>query len=209
MPHISYSQLMLPGLRLSKKYGEKLWKIGKDHLRDLEHKSCLPKEHFNELLKTLVSKLEEPGASPKNLVSVFRKCGLYPFNQNVVYEKLPSENVMGPQEALDQSLLQQFQCMRESPVGKDAQQNKKRTRLDVAPGKSISNLDFVFSESDSGSETESGPEPEPEESDIEENDDADDEQQVITLSDIRLCLGEMQLFSFSQVLHRRMHGERK
>ena len=91
---------------------------------------------------------------------------------------------MNPRKALDQSLLQQLQCMRESPVGEDAHQNKKRTRLNVAPGESISNLDFVSSESESGSKTESGPESEPEESDIEENDDADDELQVITFSDI-------------------------
>ena len=83
---------------------------------------------------------------------------------------------MSPRKALDQSFLQQLQRMGESPIGEDAQQDKKRTRLDVAPGKSISNLDFVSSESESGSETKSGPESEPEESNIEENDDADDEQ---------------------------------
>ena len=74
--------------------------------------------------------------------------------------------------------------MRKSLIGEDTQQNKKRNRLDVALGKSISNLDFFFSESESGFETERGPESEPEERVIEENDDADDEQQVITLSHI-------------------------
>ena len=91
---------------------------------------------------------------------------------------------MSPRKALDQSLLQQLQRMRESPVGENAQQNKKRTQLDVLPGKSISNLDFVSRESEAGSETESGPESESQECDIEENDDVDDEQQVTTLSDI-------------------------
>ena len=102
---------------------------------------------------------------------------------------------MSPRKALDQSLLQQLQHMRESPVGEDAQQNKKRTRLDVAPGKSISNLDFFSSESESGSETESAPESEPEKSNIEENDDADDEQQVITLSDI--SVGDFALVKYN------------
>ena len=77
---------------------------------------------------------------------------------------------MSPRKALDQSLLQQLQCIRESPVGEDAEQNKKRTRLDAAPRKSISNLDFVSRESKSWFKTESGPESEPEESNIEEND---------------------------------------
>ena len=118
---------------------------------------------------------------------------------------------MSPRKALDQSLLQQLQCMRESPVGEHAHQNKERTRLDVAPGKSISNLDFVSSESESGSETESGPESEPEERDIEENDDADDEQQVISLSDISAEDFALVKYnqSVSQVPHRRMHGERQ
>ena len=102
---------------------------------------------------------------------------------------------MSPRKALDQSLLQQLQRIRESPVDQDAQQNKKRTRLDLVPGKSISNLDFVSSESESGSETESGPESEPEESDIEENDDADDEQQVITLLDI--SVGDFALVKYN------------
>ena len=85
--------------------------------------------------------------------------------------------------------------MRESPVGKDAQQNKKRTRLHVAPGKSISNLDFASSESESGPMTESGPESEPVENDVEENVDADDEQKVITLSDI--SVGDFALVKYN------------
>ena len=40
---------------------------------------------------------------------------------------------MSPRKALDQSLLQQLLCMRES-LGEDVQQNKKITQLDVAPG---------------------------------------------------------------------------
>ena len=150
----------------------------------LPSKRAFPQHFIFKLLKTHVSKLEKSGESSENLVSGFRKCALYPFNPNVVYQNFPSEDVMSPRKALDQSLLQQLQSMRESPVGEHAQQNKERTRLDVVPGKSISNLDFVSSESESGSETKSGPESEPEERDIEENDDADDEQQVISLSDI-------------------------
>ena len=41
------------------------WKRSPQGLR---HKGSLSKEHFNKLLKTLVSKLEESGASSKNLV---------------------------------------------------------------------------------------------------------------------------------------------
>ena len=73
--------------------------------------------------------------------------------------------------------------MRES-LGEDVQQNKKITQLTrCCTWESISNLNFVSSESESGSETESGTESEPGESNIEEND-AGDEQQEKTLSDI-------------------------
>ena len=137
----------------------------------LKLKGALPKEQFNKLLKTLVSKLEENGASRENLIGGFRKCGLYPFDPKVVYERLPSENIMSPRKALDESLLQQLQSMRESPDGEETTQANKRTRLDVAPGKSISNL--TLEDSDSESE-----ESEPEvsnDSNNESNDESSDE----------------------------------
>ena len=99
-----------------KKVWQKTLEDWKRSLQGLRHKDSLPKEHINMLFKTLVSELEESGASSKNLVSGFHKCGLYPFNLNVVYEMLPSENVMSPRQALDQSLLQYLQCVRESPI---------------------------------------------------------------------------------------------
>ena len=61
LPHISYSHLMLPGLQLSKKYGEKLWRIGKDHFRDLDTK--IP---FQKSISTCYSKLLYPNL--RNLV---------------------------------------------------------------------------------------------------------------------------------------------
>ena len=85
-------------------------------------------------MKTLVSKLEENGSSSENLVSGFRKCGLYPFIPNAVFQKLPSENVMSPRKALDESLLQQLQSMRECPVGEETPQNNKTTQLMLHPG---------------------------------------------------------------------------
>ena len=71
------------------------WKRSPQGIR---HKGSFPKEHFKKLLKTLL------------------KCGLYPFNLNVVYEKLPSKNVMSPRKALDKPLLQQLQRTWENPL---------------------------------------------------------------------------------------------
>ena len=56
---------------------------------------------------------------------------------------------MSPRKALDESLLQQLQSMRESPDGEETTQANKRTRLDVAPGKLISNLTLEDSDSES------------------------------------------------------------
>ena len=78
---------------------------------------------------------------------------------------------MSPRKALDESLLQQLQSMRESPDDEETTQANKRTRLDVAPGKSISNL--TLEDSDSESE-----ESEPEvsnDSNNESNDESSDE----------------------------------
>ena len=175
-----------------KKVWRKTLEDWKKSPQGLKHKGALPKENFNKLLKTLVSKLEENGASSENLVSGFRKCGLYPFNPNAVFQTLPSENVMSPRKALDESLLQQLQSMTECPVGEETPQNNKRTRLDVAPGKSINNLNVVSSESES-EESESKESDESGESESDDSDGSDDastetsdadDEEVLTVSDI-------------------------
>ena len=117
--------------------------------KGLQQKGALPKEEFNKLLKTLVVKLYENGAAAENLVSGFCKCGLYPFNPDPVYEKLPSRNIMSPQKALDQSLLQHLQNMREPQSAEEAvPMQSKRKRLGLEPGKSISTLDVPESDCD-------------------------------------------------------------
>ena len=164
----------------------------------LKHKGALPKENFNKLLKTLVSRLEENGASSENLVSGFLKCCLYPFHPDAVYQRLPSENVMSLRKSLDESLLQQLQSMRESLDIEKTPQNNKRTRLDVAPRKSVSNLNLDSSESES-EESESresqfgeSSESESESDDNNESDDASaessdaDDEEVLTVSDINV-----------------------
>ena len=183
-----------------KKVWRKTLEDWKKSSQGLQHKGSLPKEKFNNLLKTLVAKLEDNGASSENLISGFRKCGLYPFDPEAVYERLPSENVMSPRKALDESLLQMLHTMRESPAGQETQantQNNKKTRLDVAPGKSISNLNLSSSESESdgeSDETESDASSENEsnessesETDTDDDDSSEnDEDQNLRLSDINV-----------------------
>ena len=65
----------------------------------------IPKERFAPVLKQLIEKLMIKGNGRSNLINGFRKCGIYPFNPDEVYKKLPGENVMSPKKALDQSLV--------------------------------------------------------------------------------------------------------
>ena len=110
-----------------KKVWRKTLEDWKKSPQGLKHKGALPKENFNMLLKTILSKRKLNGASSENLVSGFHKCGLYPFHPDAVYQRLPSENVMSPRKALEESLLQQLQSMRESPVSEETPQNNERT----------------------------------------------------------------------------------
>ena len=94
-------------------------------------------------------KLYENGAAAENLVSGFCKCGLYPFNPDAVYEKLPSRNEMSPWKALDESLLRCLQNMKEPQSAEEAvPKQNNRKRLDLEPRKSISTLDMPESDCD-------------------------------------------------------------
>ena len=85
-------------------------------------------------------------SSRKNLISGLRACGLVPFNPNAVYIKLPSENILSPRKALDQSLLDILnEKKNEGGDKKDVtlskNENKKvisKKRFKIEPGKSIS-----------------------------------------------------------------------
>ena len=138
---------------------KKLWrKVLEDWKKSptgLKHKGALPKEEFSKLLKKLVKRLDENGAASENLVNGFCKYGLFHFNPDAVYELFPSENVMSPQKALDESLLEHLQGIREVPADEAPTKQTKRKRLNLEPGKSISNLDVQDSDEDIISEKDS------------------------------------------------------
>ena len=77
------------------------------------------------------------GNGRSNLINGFRKCSIYPFNPSEVYKKLPSENVMSPKKALDQSLVDSLAELHRGDEN-EKPKNQKRTLLDVEPSKSIS-----------------------------------------------------------------------
>ena len=53
----------------------------------------------------------------------------FPCNPDAVYELLPSENAMSPQKALNESLLQHLQGLREVPADEAPTKQTKRKRL--------------------------------------------------------------------------------
>ena len=137
---------------------EKLWWVLEDWKKSpkcLKHNGALPKEEFSKLLKKLVESSHQNGAASENMVNTFRKCGLFPLIPGVVYEFLPNANVMSPQKALDKSLLQHLQGLREVLADEAPTKQTKRKRLDLEPGKSISNLDVQDSDEDITSEEDS------------------------------------------------------
>ena len=68
---------------------------------------------------------------------------------------MPSENVISPRKAFDESLLQHLQGLREVPADEAPTEQTKRKRLGFEPGESISNLDMQDSDKDITSEEDS------------------------------------------------------
>ena len=93
----------------------------------------MPKDQFARLLKKLMLMPNQK----ENLIAGFRKCGITPLNITPVLERLPSE----PSESLNSSISEAFtQQLIQLRQGSDAPSRRRlKTRLDVVPGRSISN----------------------------------------------------------------------
>jgi hypothetical protein len=104
----------------------------------------LPKNHFPSLLRKLCDEIK-PNA-PKNLEAGFKACGIYPLDPQVVMKKLPitNEEAESPtkkaRELVGEGVIDLLTKLRyDSPGGARAQRKKK---INVAPGKSISQSDL-------------------------------------------------------------------
>lgn len=117
------------------------WKIQNSRL------AAVPKDTFPHLLTKALDKMDKVQPKPntpysditsgikRNLMSGFNATGVYPFSKNKVLDKLPSEDDVSSQEV--ESTLTAF--LKEARYGNNSnQQIRKKKRLDVAPGKSIS-----------------------------------------------------------------------
>lgn len=101
---------------------------------------CIPKDEFPKLLNQLMAKMSQNGAN--NLISGFRKTGIYPLNKQVVLDRLPTTHLSGGQEdhanGITDSFLEHLQRIR---AGDDEGPQRKRKKITVIPGKSITEED--------------------------------------------------------------------
>lgn len=104
------------------------------------HASGLCKDDFPKLLKKVIEKVEKNGS--QNLVSGFESTGIYPLNANRVLQKIPSRNNTSEKvkENINDSVMD-FLIKVRGP--QDKQPTKRRKKVSVQPGHSVSQEDFV------------------------------------------------------------------
>ena len=132
--------------------------------------SSVPKTVFPRLLKGLTDDLNN-----ENLVSGFKKCGIYPLDRNQVLNCLPCENDAGEANLLvDDSLID----LLKSASGKKDAATKRGKKISFASGK-----DIPVSTKDAESEEDH--------SEVDESDmDTDDGSQSDVGSQDSLCLSD-------------------
>ena len=115
--------------RLLDKQGMTIRKF-KNNLPGEEWSYSFMKRHSDKIKRKMPNQKE-------NLIAGFRKCGITPLDITPVLERLPSE----PSESLNSSISEAFtQQLIQLRQGSDApSRRRRRTRLDVVPGRSISN----------------------------------------------------------------------
>lgn len=115
----------------------------------------VPKDVFPKLVKKLMLQLPNQAS---NLMSGFRKCGLYPLDPQVVLNRLPRDPTTGTERAADSSVSEAFfDRLHEIRFGDSTAsgKNKRRKKMDVVPGRSIGVEDTVTSNPQPGPSTSS------------------------------------------------------
>lgn len=115
------------------------WKLSADR-----RLSSLPKNHFPHLLGKLMDAIS--GNAGKNLQAGFKACGIVPLNANVVLAKLPTNSVEESPtkkavELVGEGVIDLLSKLRYDSPG--AAKRIKKKKINVAPGKSVSQSDFV------------------------------------------------------------------
>lgn len=116
------------------------WKES-DYGRNL---SNIPKDVFPKLLKELIDSLYADKSN--NIVSGFRKAGIYPLTKEKVLERLPQKKV--DSSVVGDSFIEHISRKREDLKGmSNVTEKKRRKKLSAPPGKSICYEDLLQEES--------------------------------------------------------------
>ena len=103
-----------------------------------------PKDQFPALLKCLTKKIEEPGC--ESMKAGFRKTGLYPLDRKQVLNRLPKRTFTNKDVTVEIGFLVSdsfIQHLVEARGDDHIPPNKKRHKVSVVPGKSVSSIDVV------------------------------------------------------------------
>ena len=103
-----------------------------------QKETSIPKNVFPTLLKKLIERLERNGKT--NVVSGFRKCGIFPLDVKPLLERLPKPESSKEDDAaaMDTSLINILTEMRQAGPSRA----KKSKTIKVSPGKSVSEKDL-------------------------------------------------------------------
>lgn len=138
---------------------KKHWRAILDNWKSTMQKKSqtITKERFPSLLTKLCNKVTENGIS-SNLVAGFRKCGIYPFDPLQVINRMPkkrAEDDVHVNERVSEAVIDMLKDLRH---GSPQPEKKRRKKLDVEPGKSISLEDFNVSKAAENKLNEGDPE---------------------------------------------------
>lgn len=106
--------------------------------------STIPKDYFPTLLKELIRNLEMDKS--QNLISGFRKCGIYPLNKQMLLDRLPKNLTEENKDMMSSAFLEQIEAKRAEYLGIENRTKQRRKKLQVPAGKSISSSDLISPE---------------------------------------------------------------
>jgi len=96
--------------------------------------STVPKDLFPTLLSELINNIKANAG--QNLISGFKKCGIFPFNKQKLLDRLP-QNLSGvDNEFVDAVFIEHLDAQRQDYLGTSGTK-KNRKKLNVPSGKSI------------------------------------------------------------------------
>lgn len=102
----------------------------------------MTKEVFPQLFSLLYQKLTANDTEKQNIISGFKKCGLYPLNRSRPIDRLPKKS-QDPEHVEKSISISVIDMLSELRIPQQVQSTKKRKkRVNVLPGKSVCVEDY-------------------------------------------------------------------